>query len=387
MIGKIAIYLCMLQLFGPQKKYADNLRPDAISSVTQHVRLASLPEVNPLYLSRALLILLYIVKELATGRLQRTRASLQTAAPEVFKILGTIYVNKVKSWINSIRNNGGHGEGVLMELEQSFLILRLMRRLMIAGYEHPNRHAEVQEFWGLITQHFGEIMSLVTQYATSFESQKQRLAENHLVQISKLHLEMVRVHPAAFVLLPNSISLVQAYWDLIFSFGQSFGSQNTIVPNETENGDDAYNEHTPYMEKVSLRGLLLLRGCVKMVYSPTQTFKYQKNEDKEERKRTVEMVKSNLLSESMINGMMETLVTKFFVLRPKDLREWQEEPEEWERNEDGEGDAWEFSIRSCSEKLFLDIVINNKDLLIQPLLTVFQKVACRFHVLVINLEC
>jgi len=75
---------------------------------------------------------------------------------------------------------------------------------------------------------------------------------------------------------------------------------------------------------------------------------------------------------------METLVTRFFVFRPRDLRDWEEEPEEWERREEGEGDFWEFSIRSCSEKLFLDLVINYKDLLVQPLLQVFQSVASKF---------
>ena len=357
-------------------------RPDAISSVTHYLHLAFQQEVSPLYLSRALLILLHVVKELATGRLQQTRASLQKAAPEVFQVVGKIYVEKVSSWINSVGDVGENGEDYLHNLERSLLAIRVLRRLLIASYEHPNRDTQVQEFWGLITQQFGEIISLLAQYVSSLENRRQHLAESHLVQISKLHLEMVRVHPAAFAMLHGSVSLIQAYWNLVYNFGQNFGSHHAIMSSEVENDHDTDDEHTPYIEKISLKGLLLLRGCAKMVYNPTQTFKYQKNEDKEERKRAVEMVRSSLLSESMINEMMETLVTKFFVLRAKDIREWQEEPEEWERKEDAEGDVWEYSIRSCSEKLFLDIVINNKDLLIQPLLSVFQKVACTFHVLV-----
>jgi hypothetical protein len=112
-----------------------------------------------------------------------------------------------------------------------------------------------------------------------------------------------------------------------------------------------------------------------MVYTPMQTFKYQHEQDKEERKKSVALVKDELLTESAIREMMETLVTRFFVFRPQDLRAWEEEPSEWERREEGEGDVWEFSVRQCAEKLFLDIVINNKDLLIQPLLNVFYSVA------------
>ena len=356
-------------------------RPDAISSVTQQLRLASRPEANSPFLSRALLILLYIIKELATGRLQRTRASLQAAAPEVFQVLGEIYVEKVNAWMKSMGKIGGYREETSDDLEQSFLALRVLRRLLIAGYEHPNRHADVQEFWGLLNQQFGEITSLLSQHASSFESQRSHLIESHLVQISKLHLEMVRVHPEAFVLLRDSVLLIQAYWDFIVNWESS---QGLSTSNEVEANADVLEEHMPYTEKVSLKGLLLLRGCVKMVYSPTQTFKFQQNADKEERKQAIEMVRSALLSENMINLMMEALVARFFVLGPKDVRGWQEEPEEWERREDGEGELWEFSLRSCAEKLFLDIVINNKDLLIQPLLNVFHKAACRSHFLVVS---
>ena len=129
------------------------------------------------------------------------------------------------------------------------------------------------------------------------------------------------------------------------------------------------------MEKLSLKGLLLIRACAKMVYSPSQTFKYQNAEDKIEKKDSIALMQTELLSNTLIGEVMETLVTRFFVFRPRDLREWEEEPDEWERREEGEGDVWEFSIRSCAEKLFLDLVINNKDLLTKPLLNVFYTVA------------
>lgn len=67
-------------------------------------------------------------------------------------------------------------------------------------------------------------------------------------------------------------------------------------------------------------------------------------------------------------------MSRYFVFRPSDLRQWEEEPDEWERREDMEGDDIEFSIRSCSERLFLDLAINFKNL-VQPLLQVFYSVA------------
>lgn len=39
------------------------------------------------------------------------------------------------------------------------------------------------------------------------------------------------------------------------------------------------------------------------------------------------------------------------------------------------GEDWELSVRTCSEKLFLDLMVNFKGLLVQPLLAVFRDVA------------
>ena len=74
---------------------------------------------------------------------------------------------------------------------------------------------------------------------------------------------------------------------------------------------------------------------------------------------------------------MELLVTQFFRFRNIDFQDWEEEPEDWEKREEENADAWEFSIRSCSEKLFLDLVIHFKDLLIPRLLTVFYTFASK----------
>lgn len=52
-----------------------------------------------------------------------------------------------------------------------------------------------------------------------------------------------------------------------------------------------------------------------------------------------------------------------------------------EKSQEGAGEDWELSIRTCSEKLFLDLMINYKDSLVQPLLAVFQSVASTYTAL------
>ncbi|MCJ1287281.1 hypothetical protein MMC26_006629 [Xylographa opegraphella] len=349
--------------------------PDVISSVTEHLRLASRPESNSVHLSRTLLIVLYIIKELSTARLQRSRSSLQSATPEVFQVLGQVYVENVHLWMRNLQNGTGNHALVSQAVAESLLALRVLRRLAISGFEFPNRHKEVQEFWVCSRLHLAEMLSLLRQHRQSLQLEIQFQIEKILVQLSKLHLEMVKVHPAAFALLPDSPELAKAYWRLLCEFGQTFGSQSAVTPLKIGADGDSEDKDISYMEKVSLKGLLLIRACAKMVYSPSQTFKYQHAEDKAEKKQSIALMQAGLLSEALIGEMMEILVTRFFVFRPRDLREWEAEPDEWERREEGEGDVWEFSIRSCAEKLFLDLVINNKDRLTKPLLNVFYTVA------------
>ena len=350
-------------------------RSDVISSVTNHLRMASRPDSNPVHLSRTLLILLYIIKELSTARLQRSRASLQGASPEVFQVLGRVYVDKVHLWMRYLQDGAGDNALASQAVSESLHALRVLRRLTIAGFEFPNRHKEIQEFWVCSRLHLAEMLSLLRQHSRSLQPEIQFQIEKTLVQLSKLHLEMVKVHPAAFALLPDSPELAKAYWRLLCDFGQTFGSQSAVTPLKIGTDGDSEDKDIPYIEKVSLKGLLLIRACAKMVYSPSQTFRYQHAEDKAEKKQSIALMQTELLSETLIGEMMEILVTRFFVFRPRDLREWEEEPDEWERREEGEGDVWEFSIRSCAEKLFLDLVINNKDLLTKPLLNVFYTVA------------
>lgn len=203
------------------------------------------------------------------------------------------------------------------------------------------------------------------------------LLEKHMLQLAKLHHELSRDHPAAFALLPDSMQLVHYYWKVTKDFGESFGSKEAVTSAVANGsiGTDGDADDQPVMEKLVLRGMLILRACVKMVHNPTQTFKYKQPQDKEERSQATELLKQHLLQEAFVREIMETVVTRYFVFRASDLREWEEEPEEWEKREDGDSEDWEFSIRSCSEKLFLDLAINYKDVLVQPLLQVFYSVA------------
>lgn len=355
-----------LRLFLVAISHANVSRPDAISSLIASLRSSTQPGANPLQLSRTLIIILQIIKELSTARLQRTRANLQSVSPEIFHLLGHIYLEQVNKWA-SLVEQGVVDEATLLEpVEQSLVSLKVIRRLVIAGYEHPNRDNEVREFWLLTHSHFSRFLGFV-HGSIDLPGSILKAIEKHLLQLSKLHVEMAKEHAASFALLPDSIPLVRSYWTLVVKLGENYD----------ELGSDGENEGKSLMEKTGLKALLLIRACSKMALNPAQTFKYQTPQDKEEKRQSVDLIKSQLFTHDFVVNVMELLVTQFFRYRKSDFQEWEEDPEEWERKEEDIAEAWEFSIRSCSEKLFLDLVIHFKDLLIPRLLNVFYSFASK----------
>lgn len=315
------------------------------------------------------------MKELSTGRLLRTRQSLQSVAPEIFNVLGTIYVSKVQTWQTFFRDGGDDEGGALESIENSLLAIKILRRLIIAGYDFPAREKDVQEFWTLTRTHFGEFLQYVTPGNSPLGEDVQKTISKHLMQLSKLHMNMATTHPADFVLLPGSLDLARDYWSLISRVEETWGSKSIEDAKIGTDGDA--EDDTPILERLALKGLLLIRACVKMVFYPAQSFRYKQQQEKDEKNHATQMVKTNLLTDDLVREMISALVTRFFVFRPSDLRMWEEEPDEWEKMEEG-GEDWEFAIRPCAEKLFLDLAKNFKDLIIQPLLQVFYTVASEY---------
>ncbi|KAF7513857.1 hypothetical protein GJ744_006471 [Endocarpon pusillum] len=349
--------------------------PDIITLLIHHIRQ---PLPSSQNLSNVLNLTLQIIKELATARLQRSRTSLRQAAPELFHVLGTLYAGHSYRWIPFIQNGQDSGPFATDSMVVSYCALKTIRRLIIAGFEHPHRDKDVEQFWVVLQQQLGEFWSIAqSDRIKEGELPSKEIVMKHLLQLSKLHLEMARTHPAAFVLLPGCVNLLQSYWSLVKTLGKQYVDEMSTHASRDwrvrESGERV--DEIPPLERLALKGLLLFRAILKLAFHPVQTFKYQHAEDKEERKQSVDLIKSDILADSFVLEVLEVLITQFFVLRPSDLREWEEEPSEWERREEEITEAWEFSLRSCSEKLFLDLMINYKEVLVPRLLEVFYRYA------------
>jgi len=150
-------------LFLNEKKH----RPDLFTTLLELIR-SAVPNTDVsassiLRLSRALSILLHVVKELCSGRVMRIRTALQTATPELFSFLADVYVRYVGEWMQALGSTtpGSNDEEVLNERMQiSLSCLKILRRLLVNGFEFVNRSDEARQFWSVLNGQWSQFMNL-----------------------------------------------------------------------------------------------------------------------------------------------------------------------------------------------------------------------------------
>ena len=70
----------------------------------------------------------------------------------------------------------------------------------------------------------------------------------HLMQFAKLHINMSETHAASFPLLPNSIPLVRAYWNLVKGFSEVFEKSGGIKQTSGETAGGSPISSSPYLQ-------------------------------------------------------------------------------------------------------------------------------------------
>ncbi|KAH7493624.1 hypothetical protein FOMA001_g1653 [Fusarium oxysporum f. sp. matthiolae] len=343
--------------------------PDAMGNIIELLR--SSRNGNQRHLHGILEILLRVVKELGTARMRKNQTALQSVTPEIVHVLSEVYSEKSQAWMGFLTGGPGGQEEVNLAMLNSLLALRVLRRLVIMGYERPHSDNTVEQFWTLSQNQFGQLLNLVS-HDSAVPPNYQEVVGKHLLQFTKLHIDMAEQHAASFVFLPNSIPLVQSYWELVAKFAEVFDKSGGIRQGPSETGSAKSKVEGPVLERLALKGLLLLRSCVRIGFQHVQTFRWRSPETKAEQEKAKNLIKSELLKPDLVIQIVNSIITHLFVFRKSDLEGWEEDPEEWEQQEQSEGNAYEWEVRPCAEKLFLDLLTNYKDLLVPPLLSYFQ---------------
>ena len=328
-----------------------------------------IPRVQPdaLRLKRLLVVTLFVIRELSTKRLANARHILQAAAPNVLEMIFAVYRDATEKWLTHLQFGGEDERGAFESMEQSLLPLRILRRLLVLGYQNPHRDLRVISVWNYIHPQLIDMTRLISSASglrVELEAGPKSIVERHVIQIAKIHLKMAEDHRTSFALLPRSVELVQFYWDYVTNFSKNYGRRSNSPISMLFQNDRADDDTPPFPERVSLKGVLILRACVRMGFEPAKFFRTPTDQDRKDNKDAKDLIQNSLLTTDFTETVMRILVSRLFTLTPRDLRQWVDDPEEWEIEQAGEGGDWEYNFRTCCEKLFLDLLIQYKDNLV-----------------------
>lgn len=369
--------------------------PEAINDLMSAVRSVSGVEYHgtlPYQLRRSLLVLFHVVKEVVLNRIGPGRVRLKSTVTETLVLLGSTYFQSFDP--STVRDNlGSREQWPLLEaaLEQSLLSIKTIRRLTVCLMDRPYEDNTVVEFWQKSLPLFHQVLTIILSSPQPLEPESAVfiLLRKNLCQLAKFHVAMAKNNPTDFALLqPNQYEIVQLHWNIIQLVGQKYANA-AGYPSVTPSNGAIYQwdeARQVLIEKLGLQSCLLLRACIKMISMPGRGLRYRTQEDKEADERAMDRLRKTIFTDSAVVELVHHLVLELFLLQPKDLQEWEEEPDEWERREELNSEDYEFATRPCAEKLLLDLTLHFNDITLEQLLILLGRVTAQGYESILQKE-
>ncbi|KAL1914641.1 uncharacterized protein VTP21DRAFT_8052 [Calcarisporiella thermophila] len=313
---------------------------------------ASNPTYNPtLVQQRALLTLHLVVKALCSKTLATGRTIYKQVAPELFRHIAELYARHIQSIFQALESGGVNNDNIVnvgFNLETTALSLKCMRRLLSHGFDDFSKTQDTREFFVLSLSHLRKFRDLLK--SMSPDSDLYSSFSTHIILIGKVYLNLQQFQLVPFIRTPGMVEVMQWYWRCLVEDGEKLTDRNP---------------HPELSEKFLVQALILWKNIIKNYnYTPSR------QEAIEEARK---FINDNILTPSFVHSCAEVLISRFLVLRPEDLASWESDPEGWMNDE--EADHWEYQLRPCSEKVFMDLLTSKREQLAPTMLSLLENVA------------
>ncbi|KAJ2744426.1 hypothetical protein GGI20_002970 [Coemansia sp. BCRC 34301] len=323
------------------------------NSIDQHRRCFT-AEHNALYM------LHLFVKKLCERTLARERQALRSNAPMVFSIVAPIYAQRIAQFNEAL--HAGDSKRSQELLKSIRFCIKTLRRLFVHGFgDFETAAALVHEFYTATVGHqaaFYELFSGLP--AESRESDDCRILRKIILLYGKMHLEFQRLRAVRFIVTPAVLPMLRWYWQHIHDEAQKL----TAMPLE-HSGD--VDPPPLVLERLLIQGLELYRNVVKNMFYVAD----DSGPVDEDVQRCRQVIDGEILTPPFVAQMSETLTCYYIPLKAGDIEMWQDDPEAWIVNEDL--DHWEFDVRRSAERLFKDLVGQQRDLIVPELVRALQQ--------------
>ncbi|KAJ2613433.1 hypothetical protein H4S08_002205 [Coemansia sp. RSA 1365] len=306
------------------------------------------------------------VKTLSARTLPLERQKMREITPMVFSVLAPIYTQRISQFERILLQAGGNiakntaffSESLPL-LKSIRLCIKVLRRLWAYGHEKIENADEIaQNFYANAINHQSAFYDLFRSLTDSAVPDDYLLVLRKAVLLyGKMYLDFQKYHAVRFITLPCTKNMLHWYWEQI-------SNEATRL---TPISSDLHTAAEPTLEPLLIQGLILYKNVVK-------NFFYQTDDGEDVDAETVRcrrLIDSEILTQNLIAQMAELLMLHYIPLKPKDLEQWQDDPEGWIADEDS--DYWSLDVRPCAEHLFVDLVNQNRSQLVPVLANLAQQ--------------
>uniref|UniRef100_A0A8D2IW74 Importin-11 n=1 Tax=Varanus komodoensis TaxID=61221 RepID=A0A8D2IW74_VARKO len=301
--------------------------PELIPTLVESVKIQ-----DDLRQHRALLTFYHVTKTLASKRLAADRKLFYDLASGIYSFTCSLWNHHTDTFLQQIYTRDETAmtnslERTLLSLKELLLLWNLRQLKIIFFFHLPGRSIEANHVC------------------------RDRL-EKTIILFTKVLLDFLDQHPFSFT------SLIQR--SLEFAVSCVF----------TEAGEGVV------FERFIVQCMNLIKMIVKnYAYKPSKNVEDSSPETLEAHK-----IKASFFTYPTLTEICRRLVTQYFLLTEEELIMWEEDPEGFTVEETG-GDSWKYSIRPCTEVLFIDIFHEYNQTLTPVLLEMVHKLQGTFEVL------
>lgn len=317
------------------------------------------PELMPILLERTnssddveqkrtLQILVQVVKQLSTRRLSHDRLIFEQFTSNLYEFAINLWNGFTMMYFQNIQQNAQIPvcQG---NLEKAMMVLRILRRLTIYGFQKPSQTPKPINFLKDIFERIKDLLECRLRIKSApFEFLP--LLDRHekfILKHMKVLTEFQEYHRLAFIQFAPQV--LETSFNYVFFEGSQFifdGNQLT-------------------MPHFVIHCLNLIKGY--LLNSTGNTYNAQPTE----LEINLAVVLREFFTSERLGFIMDKLIMHYFLLTPTEIEQWEEDPENYVTDEGG--DSWKYAIRSCTEAFYLALYQKYHPILCQQLIVYVQK--------------
>uniref|UniRef100_A0A665X7D5 Importin-11 n=1 Tax=Echeneis naucrates TaxID=173247 RepID=A0A665X7D5_ECHNA len=278
---------------------------------------------------RALLTFYHVTKTLASKRLAQDRRLFQDLASGIYSFACSLWSHHTDCFLQQIYARDE--ATALSSLERTLLSLKVYDKCLSMLLNL------------LLLTNDAVWLICVSGRQVGPDSTCREKLEKTIILYTKVLLDFLEYHPCAFIpLIQRSLEFAVSYVFTPAGEGVTF-------------------------ERFIVQCMNLIKMIVKNdAYKPAKNIDDSKPESLEAHK-----IKTAFFTHPTLTEIGRRLVSHYFLLTEEELTMWEEDPESFAVEETG-GDSWKYSLRPCTEVLFLDIFHNYSQTLTPVLLDMVQ---------------